>query len=150
MCIRDRTTVDALGTRVSSAEVRISGAEAKIELKVNRDGVISAINLTPEEAKIQAPKINLEGYVTADQLSTEIANINNQWSSKVSTYSLEVTGDFSYRGYSISRRSRSVVTGLPGFLTAKVYNTAGNAINVVTGFADAPDRVTLYYLGDSL
>ena len=136
--------------RISSAEFRLDGAEAKILLKVNKDGVIAAINLTPEEAKIQAAKINLEGYVTASQLSTEIANINNQWSSKVSTYSLEVTGDFSYRGYSISRRSRSVVTGLPSFLTAKVKNTAGNEISVVTGFADAPDRVTLYYLGDSL
>ena len=138
------------GSRLSSAELRLDGAEAEIELKVSKNGVIAAINLTTEAATIQAAKINLEGYVTASQLSAEIANINNQWSSKVSTYSLEVTGDFSYRGYSISRRSRSVVTGLPSFLTAKVNNTAGNEISVVTGFADAPDRVTLYYLGDSL
>lgn len=51
---------------VKKAYVRIDEANSEIELKVNKDGVIGAINLTPELAKIIASKIQLEGIVTAN------------------------------------------------------------------------------------
>ena len=67
----DAKTVDNLGTRVSAAEVAINGANAEIALKVNKDNVIAAINLSPETATIKAGKINLQGYVTADELAVK-------------------------------------------------------------------------------
>lgn len=68
-------TLDENGERISFAEVAIDGLDAKIQLKVGKKGVIAAINLTPEEATIQAKRINLDGYVTSGQLSTELADI---------------------------------------------------------------------------
>ena len=54
---------------LQSAMVRLSQAEAEILLKVSKDGIISAINLSPEQIDISASKINLNGYVTAQDLS---------------------------------------------------------------------------------
>jgi hypothetical protein len=39
----------------------------EIEAKVDKDGIISSINLSPEEIKIKAEKIKLEGLVTANE-----------------------------------------------------------------------------------
>lgn len=43
---------------------RISVTEKNIELKVDKSGVISAINISPENIKIQGKKIQLDGEVT--------------------------------------------------------------------------------------
>lgn len=45
---------------------RISVNAGNIELKVNKDGVISAINLSSEEAKIQAKKISIDGVLSVN------------------------------------------------------------------------------------
>ena len=84
----DQTTVVGLEQRVSSAEIEIDGANAQIALKVSKDGVISSINQTPESVTINASRINLTGYVTASQLSAEIANVKITDSSYVTTAGL--------------------------------------------------------------
>lgn len=64
--------VSALGSRMSSAEAAIAVNAGNIDLKVSKDGVISSINASAEGvsidasklAKINAEKINLEGYTT--------------------------------------------------------------------------------------
>ena len=56
---------------------RITVNADNIELKVDKSGVISAINVSPEAIDIQASKINLTGYVTASQLATTNATISN-------------------------------------------------------------------------
>ncbi|MGN1369941.1 MAG: phage tail spike protein [Aristaeellaceae bacterium] len=61
--------LDDLGNRVSSAEVSINGMEATIDLKVSKDGVVSAINMSTEGIKIKASKIELSGTVIAGYLS---------------------------------------------------------------------------------
>lgn len=81
-------TTDALTGRVSTAEVRIGDIAGQIEMKVSTDGVIAAINLSSEGITIDASKINLKGYVTASQLSAEIASINTAISTKVVTSAL--------------------------------------------------------------
>ena len=81
-------TTDALEGKVSSAEIRLDAAEANINLKVSKDGVIAAINLSPESVTIEASKINLKGYVTASQLSAEIASINTAISTRIVTSAL--------------------------------------------------------------
>lgn len=85
-----QTEVSALGQRVSSAEVAIDGANAQIALKVSKDGVIGAINLSTEEALIQAARVNLVGYVTASQLSAELASFRLSMNDSLTTNNLSV------------------------------------------------------------
>lgn len=66
----DATVTDALGERVSSAEIRIDGLNSEIELK--------------------ADKITLKGYVTADQLSAELADFKLTMNKSVVTNFLGV------------------------------------------------------------
>lgn len=82
--------VNSLGQRVSSAEVAIDGANAQIALKVSKDGVIGAINLSTEEALIQAARVNLVGYVTASQLSAELASFRLSMNDSLTTNNLSV------------------------------------------------------------
>lgn len=77
--------LDENGERISFAEVAIDGLDAEIQLKVGKNGVIAAINLTPEEATIQAKRINLDGYVTSGQLSTELADIRTTIANSIDT-----------------------------------------------------------------
>lgn len=59
--------------------------EDSIELKVEADKVISAINMSPETITISAEKINLEGYVKAENLEAEMAEIFDLWAEEFST-----------------------------------------------------------------
>ena len=61
-----KTTVDALTGKVTEQEAQLKLNAEEIEARVRKDGVIAAINLTSETAKIQAAKIILEGLVTAN------------------------------------------------------------------------------------
>ena len=133
----NQTTVDALGTRVSSAEVRISGAEAKIELKVNRDGVISAINLTPEAVTIQAKRIDLSGYVTANQLESEIANMENTFSNMISTKILYAQNMFQYQGWTVGLSEETFVTRVrfPTLSSQRISRLIADDAYVVVGYA---------------
>ena len=54
---------------------QITQNAGNIELKVSKNGVISSINQTPESITINASKINLNGYVTATNFSTVLANL---------------------------------------------------------------------------
>lgn len=72
-----KSELNAVGERVTKAEASIKLNTESITLKVSKNGVVSAINQTAEEVKIQASKINLSGYVTASQLSATNANISN-------------------------------------------------------------------------
>ncbi|WP_078430487.1 phage tail spike protein [Alkalihalobacterium alkalinitrilicum] len=53
-----------LATRVSTAESTITQHADEIALRVEKDGVIGAINLTSETARIAANKIHIDGNVT--------------------------------------------------------------------------------------
>ena len=124
----DQTTVSSLGERVTSAEVSIDGAWGEINLKVSKNGVISAINLTSEAATIKASKINLEGYVTASQLSAEVANINKFFAgtaqasrmdiNNLTSQSAQIT-NVSLINYDCAWKSKSVVTGVTYNKTSK-------------------------------
>lgn len=87
----EKTTVDALTNRVSKAEASITIHAEEITNKVSKDGVVSAINQTPEAVTISAGKINLSGYVTASQLNAEVANINKLLSGSATISYLNVS-----------------------------------------------------------
>lgn len=117
------TTLDHLTGSVASAEVRLNGFEATLSMKVDKNSVVSAINLSPENITISSAKINLEGYVTASQLSAEIADLRLAFASRVETTQLiasqasisgdlSVTGDMRYASKLCNWASKSVVTGV--------------------------------------
>lgn len=64
-------------TRITNAESRIAQLNDSIELKVEKDGIISAINQTSESVTISASKINLAGYVSISDLKTSGKTIVN-------------------------------------------------------------------------
>lgn len=110
------STVNEIEKRVSSAEVLIDSINSSVTLqasqitelegeteemsaqlvvqagqistKVEKNGVISAINQTAESITIQASRINLSGYVTASRLNAEIADLNLNIANTVSTDTL--------------------------------------------------------------
>lgn len=124
----DQTTVSSLGERVTSAEVSIDGAWGEINLKVSKNGVISAINLTSEAATIQASKINLQGYVTASQLSAEVANINKFFAGTAQASRMDINSltsqtaqitNVSLINFDCAWKSKTIVTGVTINTTSK-------------------------------
>lgn len=95
--------LDEQGNWIQTASITIDGLKSEIELKVSKDGVVSAINMSPEEIVIQAKKINLSGYVTASQLEAESAKIDNLTSGTTQASKLwaagVVTGALTVAGY---------------------------------------------------
>jgi phage minor structural protein len=70
------TDVDDLGERVTSAESSLSVMAGQIESKVSAGDIASTINQTAQSVLIQASKINLEGYVTADYLAANTITVH--------------------------------------------------------------------------
>jgi phage minor structural protein len=69
-----------VNTRLDSAESQISQQADSIELMVREDGVIGAINLSAETAKIDFTNIDLVGKVTASHIkSLNGLNVNDQF-----------------------------------------------------------------------
>ena len=120
------STISQTATQIqSSVNNQIAGVNSRItqtaneinatvSKKVGKNEVISCINQTAEQITISASKINLSGYVTADQLNAANAKINNLTSGVseatlvksrtfVATASLQIYNGatFHFHGYSI-------------------------------------------------
>lgn len=67
-----RTEVSNINQNLQS---QITQNAAEIDLRVTKDGVVSAINLSPESVTIKAGKIDLQGLVNADELVSKFATI---------------------------------------------------------------------------
>ena len=104
--------------RVTEAFTQIEQLDENIELKVDKGGVIAAIRVSPEEVKIQASRINLEGYVTTDMLSAAFTSAQ-----QISTQQMTISQYFTCLG----------------------YNTSWKQIKVIN--EDTGNPVTIYYLG---
>lgn len=155
--------IDKAEGRISSAEIAIDGANAEIALKVNKNGVISAINVSSEEIKIQASKINLQGYVTASQLQAEMANFSLSFSDGIVTKNLSVSGSASVGtlyvggggggGAQASWQNATVVTSVSlskSTQTRSVQNAVGSTISITYLDSDTSlntSTKTIYYLG---
>lgn len=115
--------MDDLGNEISSANIRLDGIEAEIELKVSKDGLISAINMSPEEIAISASKINLDGYVTASKLNAELSSITTQLSTSIVTSSLSA--------YEVRCQSLCLTDAYVGLKTIKYKDENGNTATMV-------------------
>ncbi|MED3785510.1 phage tail spike protein [Geobacillus stearothermophilus] len=66
------TKTEELDGRLTTAESQITQQANQISLTVRKDGVISAINQSPEQIAISASKINLTGAVTISSLASDV------------------------------------------------------------------------------
>lgn len=55
---------------------QITANAGEIDLRVKKDGVIAAVNLSPETITLKANRIDLDGLVNATQLTTKFATIS--------------------------------------------------------------------------
>ena len=77
------------------ASLKIDQQEAKIEARVEKDGIISAINLSPEEIQIEANKISLEGKeinLTSDSIVIESTNFSVDETGKITATAGDIGG----------------------------------------------------------
>lgn len=136
---------NALTGRVEKAEASIIVNAEGISSKVSKNGVISAINQTAETIKIQASKINLEGYVTTEMLKSDAITLRTlNVTAATSTDSLNVSklatvGSLRVDNHNISLESVDVLTNS----TSISVNTSGGA---VTGVTLNRRTATLYYM----
>ena len=69
-------TISQIDNRVTSTEASISVMSGQIQTKVSAGDIASTINQTAQSVLIQASKINLEGYVTADYLAANTITVH--------------------------------------------------------------------------
>lgn len=165
--------LDEVEGRTTSAEIAIDGANATIQLHASELSDLSqsmtqaeiAIDGLNSEIRLKADKIDLEGYVTIDDLNSTNAAISNLTSGLTQAQVLKsslvesITGTFQFLNASLftlaEKRcvwtSKAVLTSIPEFTKATVTLANGNQISVVTGWAEAPSnkRSTLQYLSYS-
>jgi hypothetical protein len=70
-------TAQSVSDAIADVKSELIVQSDKIEAKVEKNGVIGAINLTSEEATIQAKKIDLVGLVSATEFTSKFATINS-------------------------------------------------------------------------
>lgn len=158
-----KTGVNSLGQNETLYSEIQQNATA-ITTKVSAGDIASTINQTAQSVLIEAQKINLSGYVTANELSAQIASIQSAYAAYLGTDSLQVnttaralgtlsvyggfsiggTSSFSYHDYSVVWQSQQVATGVS--TTTITYLDAqyqSHTIQVATGSYPT----TIYYLG---
>ena len=134
--------LDAQGRRLSGAELDINGLEASIiaqtsrldefgqwvssqitiqsgmiESKVSAGDIASTINQTPQSVRIQAGKIDLDGYVTMKEFSALKGEVGDMWSgvleaSTIQTQQLVATNTVRLLGHTCQWDSARVVTSV--------------------------------------
>lgn len=82
-------------------QTQITANAGEIDLRVKKNGVIAAFNLSPETTTLKANKIDLDGLVNATQLTTkfakistlnaEVANLNSVIATKAAITDLNAT-----------------------------------------------------------
>ena len=111
----------------------------EISLKVSKDGVISSINQTAEQIKIQAGKINLDGYVTSSMLESAFTSAQ-----QISTDQMTISNYFTCLGYNTEWKSYTArFCSLSGEHDFKDTGGTTYTGRLVTAFTNT----TLYYLG---
>ena len=142
-------------TDTNAAAIRVNSDE--IDLRVTKNGVIAAINVSPESGvRIQASRINLDGYVTASQLSAAMADFNFllgdtvTFNSLVVSSSLSLTGSyFTFGGRRLSLKEATVITSVSasrtGSVSIQLYGGSTLYTNIVSGISTDDD--TIHYLG---
>lgn len=145
----DQSVVDNLDNVVDSMSATLTIHAEQISSRVEKNGVISAINQTAETVKIEAKRIELNGFVTTDMLSSGAIQVNIQQSNVVATNSLSANtaqiGLMIFNDYYCQWKSKTFVTGVtfpsPLFRTIEYMKPDGStgSLMYVAGWADQGD-----------
>ena len=92
---------------VTEVKIELDAMDAELTLRVKKDEIAATLNITPQEVKIQASKIDLSGYVTASRFSSEIADINSLLSGQATIRKISCT-EIKLNGYSLYRKPVTV------------------------------------------
>lgn len=144
---------DSVGDLLESYYSQITQNADNILLRVaktdyNGETIASLINVGTNDILIQANRINLSGYVTASQLSAELATFQKNFTANASIMILEL-GTLRYRGHEVSLKTQTVVTSVSGKATGLIAvrdadgNIAGTA---VTGISVTYGTTDINYL----
>lgn len=120
---------------------QITQNAGQIALRVTKDGVVSAINLSPESITIRADRIDLQGLVNAQELTAKFAtistlnattaNLNNLIAQRATITDLNVTN---LRVQNLELDHVSVVD--LNATNARIDNLDANKINASTVYTD--------------
>ena len=135
---------------VTAVTIELDAMDAELNLRVKKNEVINEINITEEDVKITAGKIDLRGYVTADSLDAELASFKSSWADNMSVKQLAVSEGASISslevgGHDLKTHSKKYVTGVtfPELTKRTLQYVTGDGsvqlMNVVTGYADDGD-----------
>jgi len=150
--INRKSASDDNADAIDTAESRITANASAIELKVSKNGVVSAINQTAETIKISASKINLDGYVTASNLAATISDLGYVDISQASIDQLTVSDYLRFDGHNAKWKSKDVVTGasnstLSNVAIADENNNVVSRVKLYHVKAANLETDTIYYLG---
>lgn len=141
-------TITDIDGRVTNAESAIIQQADKISTKVSKDGVISAIEQSAESVKISASKINLEGYVTADNLDAKLSDIDYIKAAALNVTSMEAgnAAISTLNSKPIEWKSKEVLVDV-----TRVQRHAMSPAGITIDFYEvtAETKETIYYLGRS-
>ena len=133
--------------RVTNAESKISQLSDSINLRVEKSGIISAINQTAEKVTISASKVNLSGYVsilnlktagktvidgsniTTGTVSADRIDAKSLFAKQLDATNLHVTGKSTFDG---------VLNGATGTFTGELSGATGTfsgTLNVTRSFS---------------
>lgn len=92
---------------VTDVRIDLDAVKGELTLRVKKDKIAAELNITPQEVKIYASKIDLSGYVTASRFSSEIADINSLLSGQATIKKISCT-EIKLNGYSLYRKQVTV------------------------------------------
>lgn len=128
---------------LASAEIRITDAETTIAqqadaiaLKVSKGDIISTINQSAEEVKINATKITLEGATIADSFTA--TNLHITGNSVFDGALNGATGTFAGSLSAASGTFKGALSGATGDFSGKITATSGK----IGGWVIASSRIT--------
>lgn len=150
----ERGDTDTPYTRVSSGEVQITSDN--INLKVSKDGVVSAINISPESITIDGKRLHITAATYIDNAVIKDAMIDTINAEKITTGALDATkvnvinlnaNNITTGTLSGANLQINLNTGVVTFQHGRIHN-AGNTIdiNIDAGYmsvANGSNRVML-------
>lgn len=150
----ERGTVSTPYTRVSSSEVQITSDN--INLKVSKDGVVNAVNISPEGISIYGNKLHITAATYIDNAVIKDAMIDTINAEKITTGALDATkvnvinlnaNNITTGTLSGANLQINLNTGVVTFQHGRIHN-AGNTIdiNIDAGYmsvANGSNRVML-------
>lgn len=140
------TKINTVEKELEVANTAITANTQEIDLRVKKDGVIGAINVSNEAVKISANKIDIEGAVTFSALATDVSN-------KINTASTNASAAVTTANSTATAVASATATANAALSTANTASsnasTALATANAAKTLADANDKLLLSWCAEN-